>query len=57
MINMIRMNSTKDSNGSNLDYFISLFMMTIRQIRYPNMNQLYAYHSAKILSHHIVSQI
>lgn len=58
MINAVRSNSIKDfSDGSNLDYFISLFIMTFRQIRYPNMNQLYAYHSAKILSNHIISQI
>jgi hypothetical protein len=58
IINTVRSNSIKDfSDGSNLDYFISLFIMTFRQIRYPNMNQLYAYHSANILSKHIVKQL
>lgn len=57
MINVIRMNSIKDSNSSNLDYFISLFIMTIRQIKYPNMNQLYAYHSANILGEYITKQL
>lgn len=59
MINTIRNNSIKDSIASknNLDYYISLFIMTIRQIKYPNMNQLYAYHSAKILSEYIIKQI
>jgi hypothetical protein len=58
MINTIRSNSIKDFyDGSNLDYFISLFVMTFRQITYPNMNQLYAYHSANILSKHIVNQL
>lgn len=55
MINTVRHNSIKDfDNGSNLDYFISLFIMTFRQIQYPNMNQFYAYHSATILSKEIV---
>lgn len=57
MINTIRINSMKDfSNPTvNLEYFISLYLMTIRQIRYPNMNQRYAFHSAKILGEHIVT--
>lgn len=32
------------------DYFLSLFIMTFRQIRYRDMNQLYAYNSALVLS-------
>lgn len=32
------------------DYFLSLFIMTFRQIRYKDMNQLYAYNSALVLS-------
>ncbi|OXE97413.1 phosphotransferase family enzyme [Flavobacterium araucananum] len=60
MINSIRHNSVRDLSGqvdSNLEYYISLYFMTIRQIRYPNMNQLYAYHSAKILGEFIVGKL
>jgi hypothetical protein len=32
------------------DYLLSLFIMTFRQIRYKDMNQLYAYNSALVLS-------
>ncbi len=32
------------------DYFLSLFIMTFRQIRYKDLNQLYAYNSALVLS-------
>lgn len=37
-----------------LNYFISLFIMTFRQIRYKDLNQLYAYHSALVLSKRII---
>lgn len=59
LINTIRNCSMKDFLGgtNNIEYFISLFIMTIRQIRYPNMNQLYAYHSAKILGQYIIKQL
>lgn len=58
MINTIRHNSIKDFvDGSTIDYYISLFIMTIRQIRYPNMNQLYAYRSASILGEYIVNKL
>jgi hypothetical protein len=56
LINSIRQCSLKDlaAGSNNFEYYISLFVMTIRQIRYPNMNQLYAYHSAKILGEYII---
>jgi hypothetical protein len=37
-----------------INYFISLFVMTFRQIRYRDLNQLYAYHSALVLSRKII---
>lgn len=42
-----------DSN-STTEYLLSLFIMTFRQIRYKDMNQLYAYHSALILSRRLI---
>ena len=39
------------------DYFLSLFIMTFRQIRYKDMNQLYAYNSALVLSRKIMQII
>lgn len=59
LINSIRNCSIKDFivGTNNVEYFISLFVMTIRQIRYPNMNQLYAYHSAKIIGEYIIKTL
>ncbi|MDX6183989.1 phosphotransferase [Flavobacterium sp. Fl-77] len=60
MINTIRHNSLRDFSGQtsdNIEYYISLYFMTIRQIRYPNMNQLYAYHSTKKLGEFIVEKL
>lgn len=59
IINSIRNHTIVDFPDSlnNLEYYISLFIMTIRQIRYPNMNQLYAYHSANILGEYITKQL
>lgn len=37
-----------------INYFISLFIMTFRQIRYKDLNQLYAYHSALVISKRII---
>jgi len=39
------------------EYYISLFIMTFRQIQYKDMNQLYAYHSAKKLAEKIVNDL
>lgn len=44
--NAIRQTYIKSEN----DYLLSLFIMTFRQIRYKDMNQLYAYNSALVLS-------
>lgn len=59
MINTIRHNSLRDfsSETDHIEYYISLYLMTIRQIRYPNMNQLYAYHSAKIIGEYIINKL
>ncbi|RYJ40944.1 Response regulator receiver protein [Flavobacterium anhuiense] len=59
MISTIRNNSIKDlyNKAETIEYYISLYLMTIRQIRYPNMNQLYACHSAKILGDYIVKSL
>ena len=37
-----------------IEYFISLYIMTFRQIRYEDMNQFYALRSANLLGKHIV---
>lgn len=39
------------------EYLISLFMITIRQIQYTDLNQRYALHSAKELSKNILTMI
>lgn len=55
LIKVIRNNAIRQPyTMSNLDYFISLFIMTFRQIRYKDMNQLYAYNSALILSRKLI---
>ena len=55
LIKAIRNNAIRQPyTMSNLDYFISLFIMTFRQIRYKDMNQLYAYNSALILSRKLI---
>lgn len=45
------------NNTSKIDYFISLFIITFRQIRYKSLNQLYALNSAKILSDKIIQEL
>jgi len=59
LINNIRYCSTSDFLNPTLfeEYYISLFMMTIRQIQYKDMNQLYAYHSACLLGEKIVTDL
>ena len=42
---------------SKIDYFISLFMITFRQIRYKGLNQLYALRSAELLSEKIIQEL
>jgi len=56
IIKRIRSNSLpliKDSN-SMTEYLISLFIITFRQIRYKDLNQLYAYHSALAISRKLI---
>lgn len=56
IIKRIRSNSLpliKDSN-SITEYLISLFIITFRQIRYKDLNQLYAYNSALAISRKLV---
>lgn len=58
MINTIRNNAIKDLTDDNkMEYYVSLYLLSIRQIRYPNMNQLYACHSAKILGNYIIKNL
>lgn len=56
VIKKIRYNSIGllQNQASYNEYYISLFLMTFRQIRYDGMNQLYAYNSAKKLASKIV---
>ncbi len=59
IIKKIRHNSIsllQDTN-SKTEYNISLFIMTLRQIRYRDMNQFYAYNSALIISRKIIQQL
>jgi len=59
VIRQIRSKSVliQGNSNSNDEYYISLFMMTLRQIQYPDMNQLYALKSAELLSNKIVQII
>jgi hypothetical protein len=59
VINLIRCSSNKYiySPIDKIDYFIALFLITMRQIQYDNLNQLYALESSKILAEHIISKI
>lgn len=56
IVKKIRNNSIHLFSDSNsiIEYLLSLFIMTFRQIRYKDMNQLYAYHSALILSRRLI---
>lgn len=59
IINRIREHSNRFiyDEGYKLDYYISLFMITLRQILYPNLFQLYALKSAQLISKHILNII
>ncbi len=59
IITNIRYCSSSDFINPNesIEYFISLFIMTFRQIQYKDMNQLYAYHSALMLSKKITHNL
>lgn len=56
IIKKIRSNSLPLINDSNsiAEYMISLFIITFRQIRYKDLNQLYAYNSALVISRKLV---
>ena len=55
LIKQIRHNSTSlITTEHKIEYFISLYMMTFRQIRYKDMNQIYALHSTNLLGKQIV---
>lgn len=55
MVNRIRSESLDCSfdQVSRIEYFISLLMITFRQISYPDLNQLFAWNSAKLLMKYI----
>lgn len=59
IVQQIRHNSISliVDNNSKMEYYISLFIMTIRQIRYPDMNQRYALNSANKLGVFITTQL
>ena len=58
LIRAIRLNATRYlSTANNLEYFVALFIMTFRQIKYTDTNQLYALNSAEILCDKIVRTI
>lgn len=44
-------------NNSSLEYLISLFVISFRQIQYTDLNQVYAMHSAEVLSRRIMELI
>lgn len=56
IIKILRNNSLSllSNTDPTTEYLISLFLMTFRQIRYKDMNQLYAYNSALLLSRKII---
>jgi hypothetical protein len=59
LIAQIRINSIDfiGNKENYIDYLVGLFLMTIRQIEYDNMNQNYAIESAYILLEHIGKEI
>lgn len=46
-----------DDSVSTLEYLLSLFVLTLRQIPYPDMNQRYALVSARVLADKILTMI
>jgi hypothetical protein len=58
IIQKIRVNATNLlPEGNKLEYLISLFIATFKLIKYSDLNQLYALHSASILSEKIIRDI
>lgn len=57
LIQRIRVNAnTLLSDGNKLEYLITLFIVTFKLIKYPDLNQLYALKSAETLSKKIVGE-
>ena len=59
IIKQIRKDSEQyllDQN-SKIEYYISLFFMTYRQVRYKDMNQLYAIESAEIILNKLIVEL
>lgn len=56
IVKKIRSNSVSlmQNNNSMTEYLISIFMMTFRQIKYRDLNQLYAYNSALVISRRLI---
>ncbi|MFY7741869.1 MAG: hypothetical protein ACOVQR_04425 [Flavobacterium sp.] len=58
LIKQIRFNVIKQTyTKTKEEYYLSVFIMTFRQIRYKDMNQLYAYNSALILSRYLITKL
>ena len=59
LIIQLRMKATEFMNDKNniIEYLISLFILTFRQIQYADLNQSYAMRSAEILSEEIIKLI
>lgn len=57
VINKIREFSNDYIYESKIEYFISLFLITFKQIQYCGLNQLYALKSAELLSKKIVDEL
>lgn len=58
IIKRVRVNSNRLlSRNDKLEYLISLFVITFKLIKYPDLNQLYALTSADLLSKKIVQYI
>lgn len=59
IIKRIRKNSEQYllNQNSKVEYYISLFFMTYRQVRYPDMNQLYALESAEIILDKLIVEL
>ena len=59
IIKRIRTNSEQYliNQNSKIEYYISLFFMTYRQVRYRDMNQLYALESSEIILDKIIIEL
>jgi len=56
MIRKLSQNYMRDS-AAKMEYYISLFIIAFRQIRYESLNQLYALKSAELLAEMIVKKL